>query len=272
MQLIPLLPLTRTVASWRVCVMKAYQIGLYLAYAGISVLIFYLYYVFCFILVPELPLPSWLEVVEICLMTCLVICGYVSSFMASYTDPGYFSIILQWHLEERANHQNELLRNCATCQTVKPQKVHHCSFCNRCVVEMDHHCLFLNNCVGVKNKKYFVLALMYPLMAGVMYLANIIALLGFCTRDSKCVLYVDIGVLMHIFISGAVCFIICVFMLIQLILVIKLILVGRTYIDMLLGVGPSKATARQRWKVVMGPWYLVCIPCTKPRPLVSENV
>lgn len=58
-------------------------------------------------------------------------------------------------------------RFCLVCQVFKPERTHHCSTCKRCVLVMDHHCPWLNNCVGFKNRKTFMLLIIYALIIGV---------------------------------------------------------------------------------------------------------
>ena len=52
-------------------------------------------------------------------------------------------------------------RKCETCQIMRPPGASHCSECDNCVMGFDHHCLFISNCVGKRNRKYFVLFLVY---------------------------------------------------------------------------------------------------------------
>lgn len=47
------------------------------------------------------------------------------------------------------------------CNKFKPERCHHCSTCGRCVLVMDHHCPWLNNCVGFRNRKVFMLLIIY---------------------------------------------------------------------------------------------------------------
>lgn len=65
-----------------------------------------------------------------------------------------------------------LTRFCLVCQVFKPERTHHCSTCKRCVLVMDHHCPWLNNCVGFKNRKTFMLLIIYALVI------SIVGLLG----------------------------------------------------------------------------------------------
>lgn len=54
------------------------------------------------------------------------------------------------------------------CQVFKPERTHHCSTCKRCVLVMDHHCPWLSNCVGFKNRKTFMLLIIYAFTYGVL--------------------------------------------------------------------------------------------------------
>ena len=58
------------------------------------------------------------------------------------------------------------------CHIFKPERCHHCSRCKRCILGMDHHCPWLGVCIGFRNRKFFLLLLIYTVIA-------ILLLLGF---------------------------------------------------------------------------------------------
>eukprot|EP00668_Euglena_longa_P012308 GGOE01014747.1.p1 GENE.GGOE01014747.1~~GGOE01014747.1.p1 ORF type:complete len:290 (+),score=77.22 GGOE01014747.1:59-928(+) len=50
---------------------------------------------------------------------------------------------------------------CQACMVYKPLRAHHCSKCQQCILQYDHHCPWINNCVGLRNKKHFLLFMLY---------------------------------------------------------------------------------------------------------------
>eukprot|EP01113_Clastostelium_recurvatum_P002322 TRINITY_DN10964_c0_g1_i1.p1 TRINITY_DN10964_c0_g1~~TRINITY_DN10964_c0_g1_i1.p1 ORF type:complete len:339 (+),score=64.43 TRINITY_DN10964_c0_g1_i1:150-1019(+) len=56
-------------------------------------------------------------------------------------------------------------RYCNKCNAFKPPRCHHCRACNKCIMKMDHHCPWINNCVGHNNHKFFILFLLYVVVA-----------------------------------------------------------------------------------------------------------
>ena len=85
-----------------------------------------------------------------------------SFIQAMSTDPGQVPVFRGFHL---GDPENKRRRYCLMCNIFKPERCHHCSACNRCVLNMDHHCPWINNCVGFWNRKYFMLLLIYVLIA-----------------------------------------------------------------------------------------------------------
>jgi len=52
-------------------------------------------------------------------------------------------------------------RFCKQCNVYKPDRTHHCRKLGRCVLEMDHWCAWVRNTIGLRNKKYFFLLIVY---------------------------------------------------------------------------------------------------------------
>ena len=52
-------------------------------------------------------------------------------------------------------------RPCKTCNIIRPPKTSHCVICDNCIMELDHHCFYISNCVGARNRKFFILFLIF---------------------------------------------------------------------------------------------------------------
>ena len=61
-------------------------------------------------------------------------------------------------------------RPCTTCNIIRPEKSSHCVICNNCIFELDHHCFYISNCVGKRNRKFFVLFLIYGVLLSLLCL------------------------------------------------------------------------------------------------------
>jgi hypothetical protein len=74
-------------------------------------------------------------------------------------------------------------RTCKWCNKYKPDRAHHCRVCRSCVLRMDHHCPWIYNCVGFRNHKYFVLLLVYSVLALNMIIWTMMGSLSKSIRD-----------------------------------------------------------------------------------------
>ena len=59
-------------------------------------------------------------------------------------------------------------RPCKTCNIIRPPKTSHCAICDNCIMELDHHCFYISNCVGARNRKYFILFLIYGFLLSIL--------------------------------------------------------------------------------------------------------
>ena len=85
-----------------------------------------------------------------------------SLLITMFTDPGRVPLSWGYYMEIKESKKRPF---CIHCMTNKPERCHHCSQCNRCVLVMDHHCPWILNCIGFKNKKSFILILVYVILS-----------------------------------------------------------------------------------------------------------
>nr|CCC93296.1 conserved hypothetical protein [Trypanosoma congolense IL3000] len=103
----------------------------------------------------------------------------VASFRGPVVDAGETKRIADQQKALAPATANYLLekpgRYCAQCERYKAPREYHCKFCQSCIPKMDHHCPWINNCVQAENQRYFVLMLLYLMVA----CGFIMMLLGF---------------------------------------------------------------------------------------------
>ena len=47
--------------------------------------------------------------------------------------------------------------------------------CECCVFQMSHHCIFTNNCVGLENQRFFLLFILYAMIASAYMLISLVS-------------------------------------------------------------------------------------------------
>ena len=103
-------------------------------------------------------------------------------FKVIFSNPG--KPPLYWGFSEDPEQRKR--RFCMICNNFKPERCHHCSTCQQCVLVMDHHCQWLNNCIGFKNRKIFILLLMYSFILIILILGfSVISIVKLCLKYEK---------------------------------------------------------------------------------------
>ena len=78
---------------------------------------------------------------------------------------------------------------------MKPARTRHCSVCDRCVFNYEHHCPFVNNCIGLENHRYYLLFLIYNIVAQAHMLVSIVAIKSnHVFEQNKSLLYTIAGI------------------------------------------------------------------------------
>ncbi|XP_031769401.2 probable palmitoyltransferase ZDHHC24 [Galleria mellonella] len=50
---------------------------------------------------------------------------------------------------------------CEVCKRDRSPSTWHCRSCNICILKRDHHCFFFSSCIGLHNRRYYLLFLIY---------------------------------------------------------------------------------------------------------------
>ena len=138
---------------------------------------------------------------------------------------------------------------CINCYVVRPLNSHHCTVCHKCFIEQDHHCPWVNNCIGLFNKKYFWLFLLYGCIE---FVYSLILFFYYSLYKNRQNLMLQV----HIVIIDVFAI---VFGLIQAIVSVMLLsdqyeglLADCTQCDLKKGILWEKSTLKQQFQIIMG--------------------
>eukprot|EP00730_Choanoeca_flexa_P014729 TRINITY_DN6544_c0_g1_i1.p2 TRINITY_DN6544_c0_g1~~TRINITY_DN6544_c0_g1_i1.p2 ORF type:complete len:276 (+),score=23.21 TRINITY_DN6544_c0_g1_i1:205-1032(+) len=94
-------------------------------------------------------------------VVAIYLTALISHLRTAFTDPGIISKSAS-RKGRQFTDSTELF--CAKCNKPRPPRAHHCSTCKGCVEDLDHHCGWSNTCIGKRNRKYFLLFVLYTLI------------------------------------------------------------------------------------------------------------
>ena len=136
----------------------------------------------------------------------------VSMSLASYyqsivTDPGRIPEAECWKTGKglivyERKKTNGQLRYCKKEGRFKPDRAHFCTPMGRNVLRMDHYCPWTSNCVGYNNHKYFLLFLMYSVMASNMVTIDLLQMLTHHTLPAGATFFLVEGECLSALLSG----------------------------------------------------------------------
>mmetsp|Transcript_59410 Transcript_59410/g.118040 ORF Transcript_59410/g.118040 Transcript_59410/m.118040 type:complete len:229 (+) Transcript_59410:73-759(+) len=110
---------------------------------------------------PHETLWSQFCIVVFHVLVLLLLASYV---MAVFTDPGTTPTAWVQLVEADPNLAAEH-HLCVRTKVFRPLRSHFCSVTQRVVLNMDHFCPWVVNTVGFYNRKFFILFLLYTLLA-----------------------------------------------------------------------------------------------------------
>ncbi|KAG6459668.1 probable palmitoyltransferase ZDHHC24 [Manduca sexta] len=71
------------------------------------------------------------------------------------------SIMFDSWSDKSNNDDDDDEKQCENCDVNRPKNVWHCKTCGVCVLKRDHHCFFFAKCIDFRNKRYYILYLIY---------------------------------------------------------------------------------------------------------------
>ena len=86
---------------------------------------------------------------------------YGNMFMLATTDTTGSDVVFP------SRHAPAGWRYCEKCDANVPPRSHHCKICDVCVLKRDHHCWFAGYCIGHDNQRYYIVMVVYMVLAGI---------------------------------------------------------------------------------------------------------
>uniref|UniRef100_A0A6B2LFU5 Palmitoyltransferase n=1 Tax=Arcella intermedia TaxID=1963864 RepID=A0A6B2LFU5_9EUKA len=86
----------------------------------------------------------------------------VAFYKSHRSEPGY--VDYDWYHSYPADYLSTL-QYCPTCEMPRPPRSSHCKDLGRCILRYDHFCPWIANAVGLQNHKYFILLIIYAMIA-----------------------------------------------------------------------------------------------------------
>jgi len=127
---------------------------------------------------------GWIELVVFNFFSLMLVVSYARCILVHPgTIPENDSAGTLGKLAAMEMKRTGLRRYCKWCKKYKPDRCHHCRQCRTCILKMDHHCPWIFNCVGYANYKFFVLLLMYSVLACVQVLGTMASTVLHCIMD-----------------------------------------------------------------------------------------
>lgn len=127
---------------------------------------------------------GWIELAVFHYFTCMLVVCYVRCILVHPgtlpSNDSAVSLGLPAAIEMK---KTGLRRYCKWCKKYKPDRCHHCRQCRTCILKMDHHCPWIFNCVGYANYKFFVLLLVYSVLACIQILVTMASTVRQCIDD-----------------------------------------------------------------------------------------
>ncbi|KAL0266346.1 UNVERIFIED_CONTAM: hypothetical protein PYX00_008917 [Menopon gallinae] len=96
-------------------------------------------------------------------------------------------VLLTRNVSDQINRHGNTFSNgvvtetCPVCRVKVTPRSYHCRVCQICVAKYDYHCYWLNCCIGESNQHFFVVGIMFSVLA--LGYASLLILTTICQPD-----------------------------------------------------------------------------------------